>query len=186
MSPLVVLTTMVVLSSVGVLPGVSDRGEPTGGDGAVVCSAGPEYYRIDLVSTRRIPGTYGSGGDVEVQFAHSPFGVTLSAAGEYVYDVQFQVRKIQSPKSGRYVAWIASPNLDRIVHVGPLDDQFSAQGQVAFNKFLVIISLEEDGYSEGRWSGPIVLRGLSRSGMMHTSIGHGLFQSEPCTQYGFN
>lgn len=186
MSPLLVLSTVIVLHASGVFgDAVPEKGwtidsSPSG------CFVGPEYYRIDLVPTRRVPGTYASTGEVEVQFARSPFGISLSAAGEYVYDVQFALKNIQRPKSGQYVAWISTPNLDSIVHLGPLDDKFTAHGQVSYNKFLVIVSLEADGYSSDRWSGPIVLRGLSRSGLMHTSMGHGLFESEPCTQYGFN
>ncbi len=150
------------------------------------CSAGPEYYQIDLVSTRKLPGTYGARGVVDVQFARSPFGVALSPEGEYVYDLRFVVENIRQPAQGQYVAWLSTPNLDRVVHVGPLGDDLEITGQVSFNKYLVIVSVEPSDYSPERWSGPIALRGLSKSGLMHTSIGHGLFEDEPCTQYGFN
>lgn len=35
------------------------------------------------------------------------------------------------------------------------------------------------------WSGPVVLRGMSRSGMMHTMAGHGPFEQENCAAYGY-
>jgi len=150
------------------------------------CSMGPDYYRIDLVSTRKLPGTYAAGGYVDVQYARSPFGVALSSTGQYVYDLGVRLKDVKMPPKGHYVVWLATPNLDQVQHVGALDDSYSIQGQVTYNKFLVIVSLEQDGYDTGRWSGPIAFRGLSRSGKMHTSIGHGLFQDEPCVQYGFN
>ena len=35
------------------------------------------------------------------------------------------------------------------------------------------------------WTGPIVIRGMSRSGMMHTMAGHGPFEEENCAAYGY-
>jgi hypothetical protein len=35
------------------------------------------------------------------------------------------------------------------------------------------------------WTGPIVFRGMSRSGMMHTMVGHGALQMENCSSYGY-
>jgi hypothetical protein len=50
----------------------------------------------------------------------------------------------------------------------------------------VIITLEPSADDLGeRWQGPVVLRGMSRSGMMHTMAGHGPFETEPCAVYGF-
>ena len=66
-----------------------------------------------------------------------------------------------------------------------LDDTHRIQGEAGWNKFLVVVSLEEEPEAVERWSGPIVLRGMSRSGMMHTMAGHGPFASEPCATYGY-
>ena len=155
-------------------------------DPMLTCSAGPEYYRIDLVSTRKLPGTYAASGFVDVQYARSPFGVALSPTGQYVYDFDVKLADVKAQPKGHYVVWLATPTLQDVQHVGPLSAQFEVSGQVTFNKFLVVVSLEQDGYDIARWTGPIAFRGLSRSGKMHTSIGHGLFQDEPCVQYGFN
>ena len=35
------------------------------------------------------------------------------------------------------------------------------------------------------WTGPVVSRGMSRSGLMHTMAGHGPFETEPCAVYGY-
>ena len=55
-----------------------------------------------------------------------------------------------------------------------------------WNKYLVIITLEPtDDPQSPRWQGPVVLRGMSRSGLMHTMAGHGPFQQEPCATFGY-
>ena len=72
-----------------------------------------------------------------------------------------------------------------MVRIGTLDDTHRIRGEVAWNKFLVVVSLEDEPDAVARWSGPIVLRGLSRSGMMHTMAGHGPYSSEPCATYGY-
>ena len=59
-------------------------------------------------------------------------------------------------------------------------------GSARWNKFLVVITLEpDDGGESGMWSGPVVFRGMSRSGMMHTMVGHGALQQENCAAYGY-
>ncbi|HZD06335.1 MAG TPA: hypothetical protein VE173_15600, partial [Longimicrobiales bacterium] len=61
------------------------------------------------------------------------------------------------------------------------------RGRSSWNKFLVVVTLEPtDGSDASTWSGPIVLRGMSRSGAMHTMAGHGPFQQEKCAAYGYD
>ena len=147
----------------------------------------PEYYKIDLVSTRKLPGTRMAEGVGHVTFAHSPFGVALSPRGNYIYDLNISVDDLKPPRSGVYVAWVSTPNLDVIDRLGPLDENMSIQGTVDFNKFLVIITLEPSAEGLGPiWQGPIALRGMSKSGFMHTMAGHGPFEQEPCTSFGYN
>ena len=55
-----------------------------------------------------------------------------------------------------------------------------------WNKFLVFVTLEPaEATGEARWQGPVVMRGLSRSGLMHTMAGHGPYEQEPCAVYGY-
>ena len=166
----------------------------------------PPYYAIDLVSTRRIPGSGEARGTAAVTFAGSPFGISISAMGGYVQDLAISVDRLKPAKTGAYVVWITTPDLDEVVRAGVLDDEMRASGQVSWNKFLVVITLEDsveesaDGSADrsaarssaesgdgtsGIWQGPIVLRGASRSGRMHTMAGHGPFQLEPCIKYGY-
>jgi len=162
------------------------RGEDGPGTRNECISDPPAYYAIKLVSTRRLPGTRMARGVANLTFVPSPYGVSISPEGTYVYDLAIKIEGLKSPASGVYVAWLTLPNLSEVVRLGPLDEMNSINGQVHWNKFLVVISLEEsDDADQERWQGPIAFRGLSRSGLMHTMAGHGPFDQEPCASFGF-
>lgn len=146
----------------------------------------PEFYEIPLVPTQRVPGTQRSSGLASVRFARSPFGITLTEEGDYVRDLELSVKNLRPAGRGAYVVWVTTPSLDRIERLGVLPDEGTFLGQVAWNKFLLVITLETDDASrQARWQGPVVLRGMSRSGAMHTSLGHGPFVVENCSAVGF-
>ena len=146
----------------------------------------PPYYAIELVTTKRVPGARMATGTADVLFAHSPFGLALTPEGEYVYDLKIRVDKLAPARKGAYVAWVTTPNLDQRVRLGALDESHTVSGRVAWNKFLVVVTLEEDeAEGQASWQGPVVVRGMSRSGLMHTQAGHGPFESEPCAVYGY-
>jgi len=127
-----------------------------------------------------------AGGVANVTFAASPYGVNISPEGTYVYNLAIEIEDLKPPATGVYVAWLTLPNLSEVVQLGPLNDLNSIEGQVDWNKFLVVISLEESADpDQERWQGPIAFRGLSRSGLMHTMAGHGPFDQEPCASFGF-
>ncbi len=146
----------------------------------------PEYYKIDLIATKRVPAARRAVGVGAVTFAASPFGIAVSPKGHYIYNLTISIDNLKPPPEGVYVAWISTPNLDQIKRLGALDDQSKINGQVTWNKYLVIITLEpSDDAQSKRWQGPVVLRGMSRSGMLHTMAGHGPFQQEPCATFGY-
>ena len=146
----------------------------------------PDYYAFDLVTTKNVPGSALARGTGEVSFAPSPFGIAVSPDGSYHYEVRVSVERLKPARSGVYVAWVADSDLERVGRLGALDPDRGISGRVAWNKFLVIVTLEsEDDPDQERWSGPVVMRGMSRSGMMHTMAGHGPFQQENCAAWGF-
>lgn len=152
------------------------------------CTAeGPEYYAFPLVTTRNVPGTGLATGTAEVSFSPgSPFSVSVGADGSYAYELGISLERMRPPAYGRLVAWVTTPDLSDVRRVGPLDELLRADGHVSWNKFLVVITLEAaDDPAATRWNGPVVFRGMSRSGMMHTMVGHGLFQKENCAAYGY-
>ena len=156
------------------------------GPGAAARATGPDYYRFPMVSTRRVPGTGNAAGAGEVVFSQSPFGVSLTEDGSYLYDFTLRFERLKPARAGTYVVWTTTPELDEVVLAGELSDPASFAGKVAWNKFLVVVTLEP-AFDPGAttWSGPIVTRGMSRSGMMHTMAGHGPFEQENCAAYGY-
>lgn len=163
--------------------------EPPRASAAPICSipAGPEYYAFPLAATGNIPGTGFARGRAEIAVpAQSPFPVALTADGSYVYDVQVAIDNMRVPRSGTLVAWVTTPDLDRVERLGSLGETLRASGPVSWNKFIVVVTLEAgDDPEAASWSGPIVFRGMSRSGAMHTMVGHGALQQENCTSYGY-
>jgi len=158
--------------------GFAGRGAPL--------AAGADYYAIELVPTGRVPGTRLSKGVAYQTASASPFfGVAVAPTGEYLHDLDVQVQGLKQPTAGGYVVWATDTNIQEVVRLGVLDESLRLQGQVAWNKFLVVITREPAGEPADKWQGPIVMRGMSRSGRMHTMAGHGPFEAEPCAKYGF-
>jgi len=161
---------------------------PIGAGEAGYCPLeGAEYYTVELVTTKNIPGTGLATGRADLSVpASSPFSVAISPDGSYEYLVRVSLERMKLPTEGRLVAWVTTRELDRIERLGPLDQNLRASGKVKWNKFLVVITLEADNNPEqSMWAGPIVFRGMSRSGMMHTMVGHGALQQENCAAYGY-
>lgn len=146
----------------------------------------PPYYAFELVTTKNVPGTGLATGVSEVTHAASPFSVSLAPDGSYRYDLHIELGRMRVPRTGTLVAWVTTREIDQIRRIGALDENLQAKGQVEWNKFLVVITLEdEDDATAERWSGPIAFRGMSRSGLMHTMAGHGALQQENCAAYGY-
>ncbi|MDG2283160.1 MAG: hypothetical protein P8L45_08550 [Longimicrobiales bacterium] len=154
---------------------------------AAVCTDGSSYYAFELVTTKNIPGTGLATGAVEASVAAtSPFSVQLSADGSYAYDLHVSLDRMNVPREGQLVAWVTTPDIDQIVRMSALDEHLRASGRVDWNKYIVVITLEaSDDPDQEIWTGPIVMRGMSRSGMMHTMVGHGALQQENCAAFGY-
>ena len=154
---------------------------------ACLLAAGPEYYAFELFTTKNVAGTGLAEGHAEIAVSGtSPFSVTLGPDGSYVYDLELSLTRMKAPSQGTLVAWVTTPDLDRIERIGALDENLRASGMVRWNKFLVVVTLEaQDEPTASMWSGPVAFRGMSRSGMMHTMVGHGALQQENCAAYGY-
>ncbi|MBO6585171.1 MAG: hypothetical protein JJ953_03595 [Gracilimonas sp.] len=154
----------------------------------LVCAErGSEYYTIDLVTTKNVPGTGLAKGKAVMKFNPNPFGISITKDGSYQHRLDIKLNKVNKPQKGTFVAWVTTPSLDKVKLLGALDKNLETSGTVDWNKYIVVITLEE-GVSKSNsstWSGPIAFRGLSRSGLMHTMAGHGPFAQEPCAKYGY-
>jgi hypothetical protein len=151
----------------------------------------PEYYTFEMVTTKNVPGTARLTGVAEVTFVPSPFGVSVSTNGSYTYDVHIDLDNLREPPAGSaFAVWLTKSDLSEISYAGVLEPGQPFAGRATWNKFLAIVTLENADDLEGdeppaRWAGPVVTRGMSRSGMMHTMAGHGPFQEENCAAYGY-
>jgi len=145
------------------------------------------YYGFSLITTKNVPGTGQGSGKVELTFIEdSPFGVSVTDDGSYQYGLNISLDKINIRGRGELVAWVTTRDLSEIHRLGTFGENQTIQGSVDWNKFLVVITLEPDpGELTQKWRGPVVLRGMSRSGMMHTMVGHGVLQEENCFAYGY-
>lgn len=178
---------MLAVPLAALLGATAVAGVPVGTCSAVTMYGPAEYYAIDLVSTGRVPGSRGAAGVAEVTSARSPFGIALTPAGAYRQQLSVRVDGMRGKREGRLAVWLTTPELDQVRFLGTLEDGVELRGEVSLNKFLVVVTLEAadvDGASSA-WQGPVVLRGASRSGRMHTMAGHGPWEGEPCVKYGY-
>ncbi len=142
---------------------------------AHACTAGMNpYYTFPLDPSR----SSGGSGLVKVAFSDSPFGVAMSSDGHYNYALDITTSGLPKLDAGNYVAWATPPNLAPIVRLGTLSADGRLAAAVDMNKFILIISAETTAQT-ARWSNPIMLRGISRSSLMHSFMGHGPFEG-PC------
>lgn len=156
------------------LPAAGDVPGPPPLLGACVATRGaavPE--RVALTPTSRAPA---AAGWMELVMPASPFGVTVAGDGRTVYDVTVAATSLRRREGRHYVVWAATPELDRVRRLGVLDAEGRTAGRVEWNKFLVFVT-EEPAPDGDRWTGPILLTGLSPSGLLHTMRGHGIFEA---------
>ena len=142
--------------------------------------AGPDPFLVDLVPTAHANGAHGA---VTMRFAQSPFGVSVTDDGHHVYHAEVRTSGLAAGGDA-LVVWAATPSLDEVKKLGTLSADGTLAGTIAFNKFLVFVTAEASA-DVARWAGPILLRGISPSGRMHTMAGHGPFQGESCAKWGF-
>lgn len=175
------LTRVLTVAAIAMLPaaGATDDRRPV-----PACAAGPDPFEVRLVPTAHANG---SSGTVRLRFADSPFGVTVTADGHHLYDAVLTTSGLAG-RAEALVVWAATPELDQVQKLGTLDTHGTLSGRIAFNKFLVFVTAEPDA-NVARWTGRILLRGISPSGRLHTMAGHGPFQGESCggifSPYGF-
>ena len=125
-----------------------------------------DLYCIDLLSTAR-------GGDatgvVQLSRPWSPFGVTVTAEGHHRHELTAWIAGLPDPSTlgpyATYVAWATPVVLDPVVKLGEVGNGRNDLGEVAFNKYLVLVTAEESAEVSER-TGPLVIRGRSPSSRM--------------------
>ena len=130
------------------------------------------------------PGREGCG-LAELVGAWSPFGIGVMRSGHLDQELRLVVDL--PPLEGgaelseggpRYVAWVATPALDRIEALGTITPGQPFAVPVHWNKIVVVVSREEGPQAADalRWSGPVVLLGRSRSALLENLMGHSIFR----------
>ena len=131
----------------------------------------PAMYKIPLDATTT---GRGASGTATLSRPASPFSMPVTRDGHIIYDVAVAVQGLPSPDnfSGatKYVAWATVPDLSQAVAIGTLASDGTAHGQVAWNKFIVLVTAERT--AGAKWVGPILLKGSSPSTWMQRFQAH--------------
>lgn len=118
-------------------------------------------------------------GEARLVFAESPFGVAVTVDGRAQYDVQITAANL--PRLSElgtykaYVAWAATPDLQRWDRLGTIRNGRNTVGHVNLNKFLLVITVESDSTSTVH-AGPTILHGTSPSGWLQSFLNHPMFR----------
>ena len=139
-----------------------------------------DIYRFPLTATARARGAVGSG---YLQLAPSPFGIAVTADGHLVYDLALTTKRLRPPSAlgpyQVYVAWLSTPELDRYEKLGAVGESGELRVRTSsMNKFILMVTAEPSADVAKR-SGPVVLRGVSPSGLLQSFGSHELFSDMP-------
>lgn len=137
------------------------------------------------------PGREGCG-LAELVGAWSPFGLGVMRSGHLDQELRLVVDLppleggSTAPPDGapppqadpRYVAWMATPDLDRIEALGTVTPGVRFAVPVHWNKIMIVVSREDGAPAadQARWGGPIMLIGRSRSALLENLMGHSIFR----------
>jgi FtsP/CotA-like multicopper oxidase with cupredoxin domain len=100
----------------------------------------------------------------------SPYGVAVTVDGRQRWAVTVDISGLPAPSAFGpyqvYVAWAMTPTLESVVRLGTVANGRTLVGEVALDKFLLMVSAEADSTGTERRGKP-VLRGFSPSWLMH-------------------
>lgn len=120
-------------------------------------------------------------GYVELAPARSPFGLAVTKDGHVAYDLDITVKDLPAPSTlgafSSYHAWLSTPNLDVVKHLGVVANDSPLRAQADWNKFTIVVSAEPASASTAHWKGAIVLVGRSPSSLMQSFAGHPFYNT---------
>ena len=135
-----------------------------------------DLFCFDLHATAAARDAWGV---VELGRVPGPFGVTVTADGHHLHNLNAWLRGLPDPAElgpyEAYVAWATTPTLDPVIRLGPVGNGRNPLGRISFNKFLILITAETSAAVTER-AGRLVLRGRSPSSLMEA---HDLLAQAP-------
>lgn len=137
-------------------------------------TARPALYDIPLHATENAAG---ASGNAHLAPAPSPFGMSLTPDGRVIYDVTVTASGLVAPSqmgASHYIVWVTTQDLATGRKLAVLGADNRATGQVALDKFIVLITAESSD-TVTHWHGPIMLRGFSPSTWLQNFASHPLF-----------
>lgn len=109
----------------------------------------------------------------------SPFGIAVTPEGHHKYKLTAWIEGLPNPTSlgpyKSYVAWATTPVFDQLIKLGEVKNGSNLLGNIALNKFIILISTERSAEVSDR-NGRLVLRGRSPSSLMEA---HDLLAQAP-------
>jgi FtsP/CotA-like multicopper oxidase with cupredoxin domain len=147
------LATLLFLAVPGVL--CEAQGRPC--DPPTPFGPSHDLYCIELIPA---PGITGVTGRVELAHPGGPFTVAVTADGRSRYAPVVFLSGLTP--AGIYVAWIAAPQMDRVIKLGAVRNGRVSLRPIDLEKFVVLITAERNARVREP-TGRIVLRGQSPS-----------------------
>ena len=143
----------------------------------VLDRATPEVSELARFNLGPAPGREGCG-LAELVGAWSPFGLAVMRSGHLNQELRLVLDLPPAEGEARYVAWVATPALDRIEALGAVTSGEPFTAPVHWNKIVIVVSREDTppAADAPRWSGPVVLLGRSRSALLQNLMGHSIFR----------
>ena len=143
--------------------GHRERTDPTSSTDPVHAA---DLFCIDLFST---PAGGDATGMIRLTRPWSPFGASVTPTGRHRHRLTSWVEGLPDPGSlgpySTYVAWAAPLTLDSLIRLGAAGNGTVELGEVALNKYLILVTAESDAGTRER-TGPLVMRGRSPSSRM--------------------
>ena len=102
--------------------------------------------------------------------APSPFGVSVSEDGRYIYDVGLLIRGLRTRPDRTYVVWAITPDMENRRKLGVWVPGSTTVGRVDWNRFMIVVTAEPSPDTDA-WQGPILFSASSPSGKMQTMAG---------------
>ncbi|MBI4502400.1 MAG: hypothetical protein HY700_14720 [Gemmatimonadetes bacterium] len=168
------------LSGFLILPGQPKPAPSPVTPAGAVCRA-PAALGNEIVDLQPTGSVATASGTIELKPLMSPFGVSVTPDGRYIFDATINVKNLPEPSSlGPYtvwLVWVATPSLDKIQNLGVIKPGQPVTARVDFTKMMYIVSAEQTAKLD-RFKGQLVLVGRSASARVQNLAGCDIYDEQ--------